>query len=308
MKHFVYCLTFSNNKVYIGMSRTDKNGSFTNRYRQHESAAKKGKSNFIYDGWRKHGSPIQTILSVHDTRDECALAEINAIQQHDSMNPQKGYNLSPGGEGLNAPKGSIIYEMMKAKVWQNPERSKKLSEALKGRPPSQATIDAANEWKSSEAGKEAFRKSWENPNRKENASKRTKKQMDDGGAEHLKIALKGRGDVRSAEGKQVQREKIKAFMNTEEGKKVAKRGYAAMASNPENLKKWKEGTDRWRATEANKENCRRMAKMSAQKCSKRVMLVSTGEIYNSQRDLAKAVSVSGASITHWVKNGKVARI
>ena len=130
---FVYLLTFANGKVYVGMSKTDSRGRTDNRYRQHEWTAKSGKLSPIYNAWRKHGAPVQSITSTHPTREACALAEIDAIQAYDSMNPARGYNLQPGGQGLHAPAGSAVYELMRAKVWHNPERRRKASEALKGK-------------------------------------------------------------------------------------------------------------------------------------------------------------------------------
>jgi len=306
--HFVYCLSFSNGKVYIGMSRTDKRGLFTLRYNNHAKAANLGKDLPIYHAWRKYGAPTQSILSTHKTREECALSEIEFITKYDSINRNKGYNLCGGGEGLNIAPNSAMYELMRIKVWNNVERRKKCSEALKGRRPSQATIDASNQWKSSESGKEVFRKAWQNNERKEKASNRTRKQMAEGGSDHLKRIMVGRGEVRSEAGKEAQRTKMTALMNSEEGKKIAQKGYAAMAGNPENLKKWKEGTDRWRATEANKKNCRRMSQLSAQKSKRKVMLVSTGQKFESQTAMAEALNVSCACVSLWVKSGKVERI
>ena len=304
--YFVYCLTFSNNKVYIGMSTTCNKGLFTNRFRQHRTVARSGKFSPLYNAWRKYGDPIQTILSIYDSRYLCALAEIAAIQQYDSINPEKGYNIASGGQGLHYENNPLLYELMRIKVWDNAERRKKCSDALKGRKPSQATIDASNEWKSSEAGKETFRRAWENHNRKEKASKLTKKQMANGGSENLSKTMIGREDIRSDAGKEAQKQKVTAFMNSKEGKQVAKRGYQAMSANPENLKKWKEGTNRWRATEANKENCKRMAQLSAQKNSKKVML--NGQIFDSQHKMAQTLNVSDACVSLWVKEGKVTRI
>lgn len=50
---FVYRLTFSNGKVYIGMSKTCPKKGYTRRYAQHGSAAVKGKTGLIYDSQRE---------------------------------------------------------------------------------------------------------------------------------------------------------------------------------------------------------------------------------------------------------------
>src|ERR1700739_524077 len=112
--YFVYLLTFPNAKVYVGMSKTDAKLRTDNRYKQHAWEARRGKQSPLYNAWRKYGVPPLTLLSTHATRAECALAEIDAIQAHDSMNPEFGYNLQPGGQGMNAPVGSARHELLAA--------------------------------------------------------------------------------------------------------------------------------------------------------------------------------------------------
>jgi hypothetical protein len=305
--YFVYCLTFSNNKVYIGMSATCAKGLYTNRFRQHRNAAAKGKDLLIYSAWRKHGEPVQTILSLHEDRESCAIAEIQAIIDYKAIDRDFGYNIANGGQGLNFYNNPALYELMKIKVWQNPERTSKLKEANKGKKPSQATMDAYKQWRKTDSAKEVYARPW-TQERIIKASESTRLQMANGGAENLSKAKKGLPDHLSIEARNSQKQKIKVLMNTEYGKDIARRGYAAMVSNPENVKKYREGTAKWRESDANKENCRRIAKLSAEKCSKKVKLIDNDEIFNSQKELARKLNVSDALISLWVKSGKVVRV
>ncbi len=308
--HFVYCLTFTNGKVYIGMSRTHPRHGYLNRYREHKSKANNGKQLPIYNAWRKHGDPIQTILSMHESREECAKSEINAITEYGSINKENGYNLCPGGEGLNAPKGSAIYELMKKKVWENPERRKKVSAALKGRQPSEQTRIAYKKWRAenSEYMREILKNVWKKDGYREIVAERTRQQMANGGAKYLSDTRKGRPDHLSPEARLEQGRKLKILMNTDRGKEIARKGQAIMWSNPDNRQKWMDGTAAWRATDRNKEQCKEMAKLSAAKCSRKVKLADSDEIFDSQRKLAKMLNVSEATITHWLKSGKAVRI
>lgn len=309
---FVYKLTFVNGKLYIGMSKTDKSGLFTNRFRQHARSAKNGSKNPVHSAWRKHGAPTLSVLSLHATREECALAEVEAIKAHDALNPGKGYNLMAGGEGMNAPIGSAMYELMREKVWSNANRRAKLSAALKGRKPSDATLDAYRKWASTPEGK--ARKAlaafdlWNKPGYREQKSQSVRRQMTPEAREHLSRLHSGRVDPRTPEGKAAAAEKLAAYLATPEAKESARKGHAAMWSNAENRAKWKAVTDQWRSSERNREQCKQMAVLSAAACSKRVMDTRTGIEYASQRAMAKALGLSEAAISLRVKSGLVVRI
>ena len=287
------------------MSTTCNKGLFTNRFRQHRTVARSGKFSPLYNAWRKYGEPTQVILSLHGNRELCSLDEIQAIIDYKSIDREFGYNIANGGQGLNFHNNPALYELMKIKVWQNSERIRKTREANKGKKPSQATIDGHKAWSKTDAAKEMYARPWASE-RIKRASELTSKQMANGGAEYLKLKFKDRKDARSVEGKQAQKEKIKALMNTEYGKEIARKGHAAMISNPENVKKYREGSARWRESDANKENCKRMAQLSAQKNSKKVML--NGQIFDSQHKMAQTLNVSDACVSLWVKEGKVTRI
>lgn len=290
------------------MSQTNKKGEFTNRYYQHSNDAKKGVKRPVYNAWRKYGAPAQTILSFHSTREECALAEIDAIKDYDSLNHEKGYNIMGGGQGQAAGCNPRIYEIMREKVWNNIEWRGKVSASLKGRKPSQATIDAYKAFCKTPAKSESAKKAWRDPEYRAMKSEATRKQMANGGAWHLSKKLKGRRDPRSEEGKLAQREKAKKFFSTPEGKAAARLGYDAFASNPENVEKARESLRKWRLSERNADHCKRIAQLAAKASSKKVLHVETGIVYDSQRALSKATGHAEATISRWVKTGKVVRL
>lgn len=190
--YFVYLLTFSNGKVYVGMSKTDAKGGIRNRFRQHLRAAKNENDNPVYRAWRKHGAPQQLILTTHATREACALAEIDTIQAYDSMNPAKGYNLMPGGQGMHAPPGTAIYDLMRAKVWDNPERRRKSSEALKGRTPSPAAKVGRDAWNASQECAAHLAEVARRPATRAQASARMYARLDTGFRDYLRVAQTGK--------------------------------------------------------------------------------------------------------------------
>jgi hypothetical protein len=306
--YYVYLLTFPNGKIYVGMSKTKNENDFSARYKDNKNAAGQGRKLPIYNGWRKHGDPVQSIISKHNNRADCAASEIESIKALGATDIKRGYNLQAGGQGLQIDGNPVLYQLMSEKVWDNVERRRKSSEALKGKKPSQACADASAKFKKTDAGKQSYLKGWESEDRRKNAAERTRLQMANGGSEHLRLTTKGRTDPRSAEGKAAQIAKITAIMNSERGKAVARAGQAKMWSNPENVRKVKAATDAWRATDENKENCKRMALLSAAKCSRKVRFAGGEEVFNSQRALGQSVGVTDATVTHWVKSGKVVRV
>lgn len=152
------------------------------------------------------------------------------------------------------------------------------------------------------------KKVWHNEEWRRVNSERTREQMKNGGAAHLSSLFKGRPDIRSEEGKQRCSLARQKYLNSEIGRKKCAYGYAKMMENPENAKKNRESLDAWRASERNKEQCKAMAKKAAEACSKKIMIVATGQVFDSQRDAAKAHGVSDAAVSKWVKSGKCVRI
>lgn len=293
---FVYLLTFANGKVYVGMSRTDKRGLFTLRYNNHARTAKRGKSSPIYNAWRKHGAPVQSILSTHETREACALAEIDAIQVHDSMNPAHGYNLMAGGQGLHAPVGSAIYELMRAKVWNDPERRRKASEALKGKPLPPDTQAAQRAWITSDEGKASTAAMTQRPEVREKMSAAMTRRLENGYREYLSEVQTNVPKTMSEAGREHQRAGVKAWLATDEGKAAQRAGIAAMHASE--LRKVRHAE--FANSDANKAHC---ATMGA-KARKPVKDLASGQVYESRTAAAAALGVTGPTIGYWVKQGK----
>lgn len=301
---FVYLLSFANGKAYVGMSRTDARGGFHNRYKKHTYVAKTGKNSPIYNAWRKHGAPAQTILSTHTTRDECALAEIDAIQAHDSMNPSRGYNLQPGGQGMHAPVGSAVYELMRAKVWDNPERRRKSSEALKGKAPPEATQAAQRAWITSDAARSAFEAMKARPEVRAKLSAINKARATPEWCAEVSARQRGKPKNISPEGKARTAAAHRAWLDSDEGRAGTAAGMRAMRANPANEAKRKAAAGAYAKSDTNKAHCLAMAA----KVSKPVKDLATGEVYESRMAAARALSVTGPTIGYWVKKGKFAYI
>jgi hypothetical protein len=298
--YFVYLLTFANGKVYVGMSRTDAKGLYTGRYRDHARTAKYGKASPIYNAWRKHGAPTQTIVSTHATREDCALAEINTIQVHDSMNPERGYNLQPGGQGLHAPPGSAVYELMRAKVWNNPERRRKSSEALKGKPLPQSVQDAHREWRESDVGRAKTAELTKRPEVRAKMSAAMLKRLANGYREYLSEVQIGKPRSLSPEGKARALAAQKAWSGRPENREKARATLTESRANPEFEAKRLAAIAVHANSDANRAHCAAMAA----KASKPVKDLATGQIYESRAAAARALGVSGPTIGYWVKKGK----
>lgn len=141
--YYLYQLTFSNGKVYIGQTVRTMNV----RMAQHRTSAKRGSNLPVHNAWRKYGEPSVSILLECDCAEELHQAEIDMIQKCGSLAPN-GYNLSPGGD--TAPSKSpevaakIATKARGRKIadttavsdairrnWQNDEYRQKVSDGLK---------------------------------------------------------------------------------------------------------------------------------------------------------------------------------
>lgn len=90
----LYVLTFPNGKRYVGQTTR----KLSVRMAAHERAAMKCHSLLaVHCAWRKHGEPMVSILSEHESEDELNQAEIAAIQELCTLTPG-GYNISFGGD------------------------------------------------------------------------------------------------------------------------------------------------------------------------------------------------------------------
>lgn len=121
------------------------------RLQDHMSEVRRGFDRPIQKALRKY--PLeqwtQEIL-IETTEHEASLkCEVESIQTFDTTNPEKGYNISSGGEyGASGVKRSEEYkskmrEAKKKSTWRStPEHGAKISAALKGHPPSDKQKEA----------------------------------------------------------------------------------------------------------------------------------------------------------------------
>lgn len=306
MVHFVYKLTFPNGKIYIGMSCCGKQGVL-GRYNQHRLLAEKGKELPVYRAWRKHGAPKYTVISFYKDRIDCINAEIAYISSHRSACKDYGYNLTGGGEGLNFEGSVHLRGVMREKVWSNENRNKKLSESNKGKKPSPKTINGYKEWVKTDDAKKIRKESW-TEERKSKQSELTKFQMLNGGAEKLRRDRTGMPDHLTKETRAIVTQKQNTFKASKEGKEALRKGQEKMWSNPSNRKKALDGMKEWRDSPENAEHCRVMSKLSADKCRNKVKLKDSNRVFGSQKELALFMNVSSATVSRWVKSGKVINI
>jgi hypothetical protein len=147
----VYKLTSPSGKVYVGWTGRP----LKKRMQDHLSEMRRGFTRPIQHALRKY--PLETrqqdiILETTDYQ-QSIVTEVDTIRMLDSTNPNKGYNLSSGGQYgasgvIRTDKNKeSIRQGKKRSTWRStPEHGAKISAALKGHPPSdkqkQATIKA----------------------------------------------------------------------------------------------------------------------------------------------------------------------
>lgn len=133
MTHVYAVFNTKNGKVYIGKTRR----SISRRWSEHCKASKAGTTHF-YCALREYGlkSFVISVLTQCPNEDG-DMAEQYWIRYFESDDPAKGYNLTPGGDGL--PTGFKHSEESKALIrlhanrFRSQETKEKISEALKGR-------------------------------------------------------------------------------------------------------------------------------------------------------------------------------
>lgn len=134
-----------NGKVYIGQTSTSVN------HRWQEGKGYKGCTLFERAinkyGWDNFE---HIIIADNLTQDVSSQMEKDLIALYDSRNPQKGYNISAGGDSghagvpMSAEARRKISESQKGKIVSSETRNK-MSLALKGRSPSTFALQKANE-------------------------------------------------------------------------------------------------------------------------------------------------------------------
>ena len=100
-----------NNKVYIGLTTT----SLKKRWRAHKNSINENNSKHLYRSMRKYGIENFKIEQIDETEDFKILGEKERyyIKLYDSRNPEKGYNLTAGGERNQwdaNPSAKLTYE------------------------------------------------------------------------------------------------------------------------------------------------------------------------------------------------------
>lgn len=122
-------------KVYIGITNQGSGA----RYRHHWYESRIGEPSPIHRSMAKYGEDNFTleIIDFADTYDELKEKEKYWIKEYDSMNREKGYNLTEGGDGTF---GRMHSEETKDKIRQkaigrkaSEETKKKMSESRKGK-------------------------------------------------------------------------------------------------------------------------------------------------------------------------------
>ena len=141
MKEYVVYMHISpSNKRYIGLTSMNekKRWGGGNGYRS---------NNYFYRAIEKYGwdNFEHIIIARGLTEDEAKWLEIELIREWDSTNPNKGYNLTLGGESAN---GLIHTEETKRRMSEikkgrevSEETRRRLSKALKGRKISEENIE-----------------------------------------------------------------------------------------------------------------------------------------------------------------------
>ena len=158
--YYLYQLTFSNGKAYIGQTVRNMNV----RMAQHRTAANRGSNLPVHNAWRKYGEPSVSILLECDCVEQLHQAEIDMIRDCGTLSPN-GYNLGLGGEtapskspevaakiaakatGRKIADTSAVSEAVRLN-WQNPEYRQKVSNGLKASWTDEKRLETSAKFKS----------------------------------------------------------------------------------------------------------------------------------------------------------------
>ena len=134
-KHVVYLITFPNNKKYCGYS--------SNLKRRWRNENEYSTQPAIYRAIQKYGwdNLKKEVLYVFDNAEEALRQEALCIDEMDLLNPDKGYNLVPGGNTPPHGKQYLSEEGYKKlqengrrlarEVWSNPEKAAYAKQRMK---------------------------------------------------------------------------------------------------------------------------------------------------------------------------------
>ncbi len=130
---YIYLITnLVDGKKYVGLTKL-----IEKRWVEHKSAAKRGVNYPLYRAMRKHGVEnfaIASIEVVDGTQSDLFAAEIRQVAANDCLAP-KGYNLTPGGEGVDYAIPGVLERCIDGarKRSASPEWQKNVAEAAKRR-------------------------------------------------------------------------------------------------------------------------------------------------------------------------------
>jgi len=120
-------------KEYVGVTK----GSTKGRLQGHIKEANRGSEYQFHQAIRKHGKDVFVSEELFMTEDQeyCSDMEQYFVARFDTF--KYGYNMTPGGFGKLSEETieSISKRMTENNPMRNPETSKKVSDALKGRIP-----------------------------------------------------------------------------------------------------------------------------------------------------------------------------
>lgn len=135
---YVYVIrNLINDKVYVGQTR-----NFAKRKAGHLYGVRKGVEHPLYHSIRKHGEENFSFEILEECEDVMINErEIHWISHFNSFNSEKGYNLTPGGDGggwlyvnqnesLRKEKNKRAARAMNAKTWADPEFRKRNSKRM----------------------------------------------------------------------------------------------------------------------------------------------------------------------------------
>lgn len=129
----IYLITCAvDNKVYVGKTIRP----IEIRWIQHKSSARRGENTYLYKAIRCHGVDNFSVQEIEEAYTDEFGSELEKmfIRLYDSTNPEKGYNLTFGGDGMPA----------------TPETAKKISDTHKRlgtKPPGTRGIPRTPEWR-----------------------------------------------------------------------------------------------------------------------------------------------------------------
>lgn len=187
--HYLYSIFHTEkNKVYIGQTKDDKR-----RWKQHQYyATHPDKSQqYIHRAMAKYGIDKFEfeIIATCRTQEDADYTETQLIEQYDSRNKDKGYNLASGGGVYGTPSPETIAKIKQwwidhpeikedqsqrsLQLWQNEEHQEKMKELMIGNKHAKGSSHT-EEWKKEMSDKNSGKNS---PNYGKPVSKETKKKM-----------------------------------------------------------------------------------------------------------------------------------